>query len=841
MNRRPTPGWLCVLSAVSVLSPAAPVHAAAWVDTLFGLSRVSWSQPGTYIGWRYPLPMWAWVGLVLLCVGVGWVSYNRLLGSGVGRGALAGVRALIVLLVVMLLAGPMLVLPQERVEPDRLLVLVDRSASMNVADAASPGDPTRREPRYTALSEALRQHPYLLGNPPETPNTDRPDPPEPANPVNPAMRDRRVVWLGFDENAYPLDPRKLIAPDAAQPEGQRTMIRTAIESALQQSSDGPVAGIVLFSDGRSAQEIDGELLQRLRQKSIGVYSVPLGAEHPLAVLGLDRIDAPARAMVNDLTPITVHLQREGGASTLGLRARLIDPATGEVLDESAPGKGEADETLHLSARCPTPGSVPWRVELVKDSASVALNPERSSDNVTIEFIDRPLRVLYVEGYPRWEYRYLKNLLIREKTIKSSIILIEADREFAQEGDVPLARLPVTPEEWRPFDVIIIGDVPENYFSSQQKTQITEQVSQRGAGLFWLGGNYHTPRDYATGPFAALLPMRRPEGVSPIDPSRLPMAVQPTAMARELGVLELKDPQSADPAELWPTGLPGLMWAQDLGPLKLATDVIAVGRGSQSESAPLLVRMRYGSGQSLYQGTDEYWRWRRGRGDIFFDQLYVQLIHMLGRSRFALGDRGVSFTVSSPRGAIEQPLVVELRIDDPLILQRQLRTIAVEVEQTDNNSNTPIDHLELTPGTPGSAPGTPGGANQGQAGGDEATPSVGLYRATWRPSTTGTLVLRVVEPALADLNLLAKVEATSPLDEMLVREADYDNLRELSQQTAGKVVLPVNLGELATLIPNRAIRTPADITEPLWRSPLALVLMVLLLTGEWVGRKVLRLA
>ena len=114
--------------------------------------------------------------------------------------------------------------------------------------------------------------------------------------------------------------------------------------------------------------------------------------------------------------------------------------------------------------------------------------ENNTARIRLELIDRPIRVLYVEGYPRWEYRYLKNMLMREKSILSSILLLSADRGFAQEGDVPITRLPGDAEEIEPFDVIIVGDVPSSFFSAAQLSLIRDHVGARGAGLLWVGGD-----------------------------------------------------------------------------------------------------------------------------------------------------------------------------------------------------------------------------------------------------------------------------------------------------------------------------------------------------------------
>ena len=89
-----------------------------------------------------------------------------------------------------------------------------------------------------------------------------------------------------------------------------------------------------------------------------------------------------------------------------------------------------------------------------------------SNNVyaaSVELIDRPIKVLYVEGTARWEYRFLVSMLVREESIDSSILLLDADREFVQEGNSRITGFPTTADQLRPYDVIILGDVRPRFF------------------------------------------------------------------------------------------------------------------------------------------------------------------------------------------------------------------------------------------------------------------------------------------------------------------------------------------------------------------------------------------
>src|SRR5205823_5703841 len=76
------------------------------------------------------------------------------------------------------------------------------------------------------------------------------------------------------------------------------------------------------------------------------------------------------------------------------------------------------------------------------------------------------RVLYVEGYPRYEYRFLKALLEREseatqanKTVELKVLLLDADRDYAKQDRSALEQFPATRDElFKQYDLVILGDV-----------------------------------------------------------------------------------------------------------------------------------------------------------------------------------------------------------------------------------------------------------------------------------------------------------------------------------------------------------------------------------------------
>ncbi len=787
------------------------------IDRLLGLRELSWSDPSAGLGFEHALPAWLWVLIAIAALFIAGLSYRRLLGNRAMRFALAAVRTATILVIVLLLAGPTLVLPRETVERDWLLVMLDRSASMNVRDVmdAATGEAVSRE---RSLREALREQAGVFSD-------ER------------LGRDRRVVWLGFGGSTYPIGS-PLVDGGLGEPDAQATLIRTSIEQALRLPSGKPISGIVLMSDGRTPQDTGPELVRRLQQQGVAVFAVPLGAARPPLDLAIGQADGPQRAFVNDIAPVAVTIDQLGGEpiNPGEVTVTLIDQADGKVLDEKTLDRAPPGEPLKLNGRSGSVGTARWLVRVEhKPSAGQAPLNELVTDNntrsVEVEVIDRPIRVLYIEGYPRWEFRYLKNLLIREKSISASTYLLSADRSFAQEGDVPITRLPNDAGELDDYDVVILGDVPASYFQAGQLTLLRDHVSAGGAGLIWIGGEAHTPGAYAGTPLADLLPMRDPSAVArfgaPVDVFR----VEPTRPARSMNVLQLRGigGETKD-EERWPDDVPPVRWVQDPGPLKPTAEVLAEAVRADDARArvPALVLMRYGAGQSLFIGTDEAWRWRYGRGEWYFEQYWVPLIRMLGRARIQADSDRVRLGVSHRAVSVRQPVVVELELSDASLINRGLPRIDVTVRSSSNPAGAPVDTLTLLPVA----------ESESTSAGSVRRAS---YRAVWRPTTTGELLLSVTDPALAELGLVQALRVSSADDELADARGDHARLRALAQETSGAVVPLDELGRLTELVPNRARITETDIREPLWASALSLIVLIVLFTLEWAVRRVIRLA
>lgn len=848
----------------------------SFIDWLLGTSQLSLFDADTQIGWQYPLPAWVWMLIIGgAAIFAAW-SYSQLLGGRSTRLILAALRGLLILCLALLIAQPHLIRQDELIENDWLLVLVDRSSSMQIQDVVLDSQSAGNEAvtRDAALRAALAEHAEVF-----TPTQ---------------LGEKQVAWLGFGPETFqlPTSTTPRLEPVAVRLPGDEvvagswgdllgvellpadqpaTALRSAIEQALDFAGDRPVSGIVLMTDGQSPQSTGVELVYQLNQQSIPIFAVPLGSEVLPLDVAVTQVDAPERAFTKDRVTVRATVDLLGDNADFQpqqVRVQLVDQLTGEVLDQTV--VQQFDEPVNLVAEGSEVGQRLWQV--VAEIEAAALQPmsvdqparrelvkANNQRDFSIEFIDRPLGVLYVEGYPRWEYRFLKNLLIREESIASSMYLLSADRSFAQEGDWPITRLPDTMEEMQRYDVIIIGDVPPEFFRQHQFTLIREHVASNGAGVLWIAGERDMPRRYEETVLADLLPMREPSKAERFGAQDL-VRMQPTPLSRRLNVLQLAGPETndemqrdadrfdalqlggtgasgalgrAEPRQLWPDSLPGLRWAMNPGQLKPTAEVVAeaaTALTSANQPLPLLTRLRYGAGQSMLLSTDEIWRWRYGRGGLYFEQFYIQLVRMLGRGRPQFDNDRARLTLSHKRLAVDDAAVVEVTLYDPALIDMQLPRLEITAEQ-DSPFNTASDSIILRPiiqdtGTPS--------ANQPER--FRLT-----YRGTWRPRTPGNYNLSPAEAALEDLQLAQPLEVFADSEEQRRPETDFVRLAALAQDTGGQVI-PINrLNELPALLPNRARIQPDDLREPIWNSPLAMILILSLLTAEWILRKVIRLA
>src|SRR4030095_5074910 len=165
--------------------------------------------------------------------------------------------------------------------------------------------------------------------------------------------------------------------------------------------------------------------------------------------------------------------------------------------------GDAAQEVELIFKPAEVGTLDMVVEVEQQNGEV--DAEDNTFPAQIAVLDAKISVLYCDGYPRWEYRYLKNEMIRDQTVDISCLLFSADAGFAQEGDKPITRFPESMTEMLAYDVVLFGDVDPRQFTDRQLQLINDFVAKKGGGFGLVSGPKWSPLAYRNTAIEPILP------------------------------------------------------------------------------------------------------------------------------------------------------------------------------------------------------------------------------------------------------------------------------------------------------------------------------------------------
>ena len=741
------------------------------------------------VGWLFPLSMWNWIIILPLVAGLVWWSYRRYELSHWIVFTLASLRFTAICVILILLAGPVIEKTIRNEIRDRVVVLVDQSRSMATPDVPSSGGiPVPRSSQIESIMDRSEVWSEL-------------------------GRDRTIEWFGFHDHPFTIDGPGSDPVSLPPVSGIGTDIISSIDQLRLNDSLNPNAGLIIMSDGRSRSNSTRETTSSLRSSGIPIHTIPIGPPDGGGDVAVEAVDYPASAYVGDTIPVVVDVSNRNGVGT-GSEIILRDSDSGTILDRRILEEGLDEYTL--VGESTVDGDVYWVVEITPDPDDTV--PANNTREITIRVSDDPLRILYIDGYPRWEYRYLKNLLIREQSIVSSIMLLSADGDYAQEGDRPITRLPLTIDEFRDFDVIILGDVPSSTLSSEQQEIIEQLVVDGEMGVLWIGGQYWTPGDWRGTTLESTIPF-----IPPVDPVRndSPVHMVPTGESVQMGILQIDDgsgeswpEEIMDPSNMWSA----LQWFQEIDPVlvKPTTQVLAESVESDPRSGlrhPLLFIMRYGAGRSIYNTTDEIWRWRHGRGEILYERFWIPLIRSIIHSDHLGGD-SIRLEFIPDRVEIGQPQRIRLEVADASLIDGLEEIIPLRIE-SDSGSRRSVE-LNRDSGNSNS------------------------WSSSWVPDESGRWTTVPVDDTIVS----GASRETTVFDrsgEMSNPATDHGFLDRISRETGGITVSPDDVSELLDVIPDRSITSTSTLRSPLWNRWWMFCIPMLLFGVEWMGRRLFRLS
>lgn len=624
-----------------------------------------------------------------------------------------------------------------------------------------------------------------------------------------------ILWRGgLGEDGGRTDPPESL--DAA-PTNRTSDLGTALVKGVDQLGKPERLAVVLFTDGQhNTGPPPAEAARVLGARSIPLLVVGVGPERApddVAVIG---VQAPAAVFIEDRLKGEILLRDQLAAGQSFLLK--IEAGGRSVWAETLPTEQTARRTVpfdlpvkDLVPREPADTGFTRNAVPVELQVSVAaIGGERYTNNNAAVFRfhatrQRP-KVLLVDGRPRWEFRYLRNLLERDAQWEVNALLAPAPGVATPipRGDVN-GRFPATREGLFSHHLVILGELPAAALRVEEWQWLRDFVEVRGGGLIFIDGRNDPLPTLAGTPIAALLPVSW-QG-APLAGADLELTLTPAGSAAN--ALSL----AATPTEnetVW-SRLPAPRWIAPAVPLAGTETLLHATQGARVAS-PLVFR-RQGAGRVLYLGFDESWRWRYEVVDRYHVKFWNQVARWIMDAPYPAADKFVSLDSGPLTHATGEN--AELRVQVRDTAGRLLPQAKVEAQLFSEGRRMATVPLA----------------------GDEG--GSGVYRARTEPLADGRYEVRVRVDGLPEDEMKARTTfVVEPRDngERVELAANEPLLRELAANSGGEYLREEDAGALRERLAPLSRGKVIESETPLWPTWGWLSAVVLLLAVEWFLRK-----
>ena len=583
--------------------------------------------------------------------------------------------------------------------------------------------------------------------------------------------------------------------------GDASNIGSSIVQTLREASNTSLGALILVSDGAdNSGNIDAATLSEIVSYAVPIHTVGIGREAIPEDLELTSIQLPQSALPGTTLSAGVSIIHDQGGMT---RIKVYNGDELISTEEIELNANQNMTTAFIDVEVSEPGELDLRFTL--DPVNGERNLANNSRAQVVDVPDGNYRILYIEGEPRWEYKFMQRALDEDPSVQLSTLLRVTPNKFYRQGiddpDQLAEGFPLERSELFAYDALIIGSVELAEFNEEQQQMIHDFVSERGGSLMMLAGlNGLGLGGWSESVVSEVLPVRLAADDAAFVRQQAKVIPTPSGLASP--ILLLSD-NPAENLERW-NELPNIADYQNLGSLRpAATTLLEID--VNGELQPLLVTQPYGKGQSYIMATGGTWRWQMSMPleDMSHETFWRQL------ARGLVVNSPLSFELST--NIENEEIRVRAQVRDPDAEENQGLAVSAVV----SSEYGPAMTLELLPSS-----------NQ-----------PGVYEASFNPADTGLFsieaISRVGNTPVSSVRSAIRYEQNQ---EAFAIRQNRDLLENLAAVTGGQYWQAQNWDEL----PEAISYSTAGITEQdiryLWDAPIIFILLILLKAAEWLLRR-----
>ena len=714
------------------------------------------------------------------------VAYRTGKGRARDRVALAGIRVAILAIILVCMFRPLLVVKAAVAQQNFIGVLLDDSRSMQIADVNGQPRSAFVKNEFGAADRGLLK----------------------------ALSDRFTVRTFRFSSA----PSRTTQESDLTFGGSQSRLGAALSGVRQELAGLPVAGLVMVSDGAdTADAALGDAILGLKAERLPVFTVGVGNETLSKDIQVGRVVTPKTALKGTTLMVDVVLSQSGFD---GQKVTLDVEDEGTLVSTQQVALPDAGAPASVAVRFTVNEAGPRVLRFRVSPQPGELVTENNAREALIDVRDRKEKILYFEGEPRFEYKFIRRAIPEGDNLIVTSLIRTADNKYMRQGvdgpDELVAAFPKTREELFAYRSIVIGSLEAAALTGDQLRMIAEFVDRRGGGLLMLGG----PRAFAEGgyagtPIADVLPVVLDRTRVQPKGAVMRLKVKPTRAGTATAVTQLGATEEAS-AERWNT-LPVVTAVNRIDVVKPGATVLLTGTDESRAEKPMLIFQRYGRGKSFAFLPQDSWMWQMHASiaveDLTHENYWRQLLRWLVD--------GVPDQVepSFTNERVEPGEAAELTVNvvDPSFVELNDAAVMITVTGPDGHiSDVPMSW---------------DGEQPGEYHALLPTKAPGWYQAKIEATRAGKPVGTAVTHFRAAPGDAEYFDATM----------HAGTLRRIAEETGGRFY---ELESTATLADDlrytgRGVTTVEE--HDLWHMPVVLMLLVGLLCAEWGYRRVVGLA
>jgi uncharacterized membrane protein len=731
--------------------------------------------------------------IVAALVALVWFTYRKTTRpiSKPWKAFFIGLRSFVLVLLLVCLLRPIITTTQVTPQETYLGILIDDSESMQIADQNG-------QSRAGAASGLLFESGFL----------------------DQLSETFQVRTFRFDN-----ETRRIASASDLQGSGNASSLEQALQYVDDQLNGLPLAGVVLVTDG--ADNTDSNPLsvaESLGSRQVPVFTIGVGQENIPQDIGIVDVSSAKTVLEGSVFDVQVALNHQGYQGEQ-VEISILDGDIPVVSDTITLGEEGVTRRYDLQL-------TPERREEIVYELQVALQdgeiiPENNSYRFLVDNSEKPpLDILYIEGHPRNEYKFIRRAVQGDSSLRLATYLQTGPEKFYRQGIESPTELssgfPDSREELYRYEAIILGDIEASFFNADQLQMIDDFVAERGGGFLITG---MVDEGYLGTPVADILP------VTIVEENFLPSHLRGGIRRGDHPTGELYFPRltrngefspllrlSGDDAEnrrLWQE-LPELQGVHVTGRAKPGATVLLEHPILQFQNQPLpvIASQRYGSGRSMSISTASTWRWQMmmHSEDQSHETLWRQALRWLAvsaperitvdfdREFYNVGDKvSISATVLGDDYEPDNDATLWVQVTDP---EGQVSDIPMEWDIEEDGVYRVSFEVENE------------GVHDLLVDVTSAASDAAIDSSEKRAAFVVTPSLREYSNANMDAGLLERVAAASG-----------GNFYDFSR--AGNLLSDIEY------VPNAYSR---EVQEDLWDRPWLLALLISLMCIDWVARR-----